>query len=67
MEGIPQFLKPSRGVVTIERTFRQVSVLDERWGYYVVARLGRVECLHSRFTIKITAKIIKVCRYVRID
>src|SRR5271170_6426672 len=49
------FLTPSEGYVTIERTFRNVSSIDEHWGYSILIRMGRLDSQASTFSIKIKA------------
>ena len=50
------FLRPSISCqpISIQRSFRNVSTTDERWGYYIVARMGRLDCPYSEFSIKLT-------------
>jgi hypothetical protein len=47
-------LKPSIGVISIERTFREISTIDEHWGYYVVTSIGRLECPDTDFNLRVT-------------
>jgi hypothetical protein len=51
------FLQPTNADVSIERTFRNVSSRDERWGYYVIVRLGRLNVQNSRYSLRFTAEI----------
>jgi hypothetical protein len=47
-------LKPSMGVITIERTFKNISTTDYVWGFYVVSRMARIFFLDSKVTIRCT-------------
>jgi len=47
-------LKPSMGVITIERTFKNISTTDYVWGFYVVSRMARTSFLDSKVTIRCT-------------
>lgn len=51
------FLKPTlcSEPISIQRSFRNVSTTDDLWGYYVVIRMGRLDCPYSEFRLKIAA------------
>ena len=53
MESIVVFVPGDRDqLVTIERCFRDTSTGDERWGFYLLMRMGRL-CVNSELWIKV--------------
>jgi hypothetical protein len=58
-------LKPSRGVVSIERTFENISSSREDWGYILVVRMGRLQCPYTQFSLRATVIVSSEGRPVR--
>jgi len=48
-------LTPARGRVVIHQTVKDVSTMDERWGYNLVARMGRLDVPEACFSIRVLA------------
>jgi len=60
------FLRPTIGRVYIQQTVKGLATMDERSGYNIVVRMGRLHCPHSRFPLRVTiAKMVGSVRQPR--
>jgi hypothetical protein len=60
------FLKPSRGTMTIEQTFKNVFLSNAFHGFFLTVRMGRLECFTSNFWVRIVATTISTTRRVHV-